>query len=96
MAAQRNGKRQDPNSWSHVVACPTLYVNNLNDKIPKNEMKKNLYYWFCQFGNILEIVAMKTAKMRGQAFVVFENVDQAERALMGSRNQLFFGNFGLG
>lgn len=36
------------------------------------ELKKSLYAIFSQFGPILDIVAMKTLKMRGQAFVVFQ------------------------
>ena len=87
------GKRQDRNKWSHVPACPTLYVNNLNDKMPKNELKINLYYWFSQFGYVLEFVALKTNRMRGQAFIVFEDVKSCTRALNSSKNHLFFGNF---
>ena len=37
-----------------------------------SELKKSLYAIFSQFGPILDIVAMKTLKMRGQAFVVFQ------------------------
>lgn len=36
------------------------------------ELKKSLYAIFSQFGPILDIVAMKTLKTRGQAFVVFQ------------------------
>lgn len=40
--------------------------------LPFTELKKSLYAIFSQFGPILDIVAMKTLKMRGQAFVVFQ------------------------
>jgi U2 small nuclear ribonucleoprotein B'' len=44
----------------------TIYINNLNEKVKKDELKKSLYAIFSQFGQILDIVALKTLKMRGQ------------------------------
>lgn len=84
------GKRQYKEKWAHVKASSTLYANNLNDKLSKSELKKNLYYFFSQYGNILEIVALKTMKMRGQAFIVFEDINDATKALKASREQNFF------
>lgn len=59
----------------------TIYINNLNEKIKKDELKKSLYAIFSQFGPILDIVALKTLKMRGQAFVVFKELASATNAL---------------
>ncbi|XP_072240122.1 U2 small nuclear ribonucleoprotein B'' [Leuresthes tenuis] len=59
----------------------TIYINNINDKIKKEELKRSLYALFSQFGQIVDIVAMKTAKMRGQAFVVFKELAAATNAL---------------
>ncbi|XP_029284634.1 U2 small nuclear ribonucleoprotein B'' [Cottoperca gobio] len=59
----------------------TIYINNINDKVKKEEMKRSLYALFSQFGQIVEIVAMKTSKMRGQAFVVFKELVGATNAL---------------
>ena len=36
------------------------------------ELRRSLYSLFSQFGGILDVVALKTPKARGQAFVVFE------------------------
>ena len=36
---------------------------------------------FSQFGTILDVVAMKTLKMKGQAFVVFKDVGSATQAM---------------
>ena len=58
----------------------TLYVNNLNDKVKKEELRKSLYALFGQFGQVLEVVAMKTMKMRGQAFIVYRDINNATRA----------------
>lgn len=44
-------------------------------------MKKSLHAVFSQFGKILEILAFKTLKHKGQAWVVFEDVSSATRAL---------------
>ncbi|XP_041108873.1 U2 small nuclear ribonucleoprotein B''-like [Polyodon spathula] len=59
----------------------TIYINNVNDKIKKEELKRSLYALFSQFGQIVEIVALKTMKMRGQAFVVFKELASATNAL---------------
>ncbi|XP_065901052.1 U1 small nuclear ribonucleoprotein A-like [Dysidea avara] len=59
---------------------PTIYINNLNEKVKKEELKKSLYAVFSQFGVILDIVALKTLKMRGQAFVVFKDISSATQA----------------
>ncbi|ELK37643.1 U1 small nuclear ribonucleoprotein A [Myotis davidii] len=47
--------------------CPslTVYINNLNEKIRKNELKKSLYTLFSQFGQILNILS-QSLKMRAQ------------------------------
>lgn len=59
----------------------TIYINNLNEKIKKQELKKSLYAIFSQFGQIVDIVALKTLKMRGQAFVIFKEISSATNAL---------------
>ncbi|KAG5455224.1 U1 small nuclear ribonucleoprotein A [Clonorchis sinensis] len=59
----------------------TLYVNNLNDKVKKADLRKALYYLFGQHGRLLDIIAMKTMKMRGQAFIIYQDVQSATTAL---------------
>ena len=59
----------------------SIYINNLNEKIKKEDLKKSLYAIFSQFGQILDIVALKTLKMRGQAFVIFKEISSATNAL---------------
>ncbi|KAJ2513973.1 hypothetical protein H4217_006021 [Coemansia sp. RSA 1939] len=59
----------------------TLYVRNLNDKIRKDVLRRTLYEVCIDYGRILDIVALKTMKMRGQAFIVFENISTATAAL---------------
>lgn len=68
----------------------TIYINNLNEKIKKGELKKSLYAIFSQFGQILDIVAIKTLKMRGQAFVIFKEVNSAANALRSMQGFPFY------
>jgi RNA recognition motif-containing protein len=68
----------------------TIYINNLNEKVKKEELKKSLYAIFSQFGEILDIVAMKTLKMRGQAFVVFRDIGSATNALRSMQGFPFY------
>ncbi|KAM9792779.1 U2 small nuclear ribonucleoprotein B'' [Neosynchiropus ocellatus] len=59
----------------------TIYINNINDKVKKEELKRSLYALFSQFGQVVDIVALKTMPMRGQAFVVFKELAAATNAL---------------
>ena len=54
------------------------------------ELKKSLYAIFSQFGPILDIVALKTLKMRGQAFVVFRDISSATNALRSMQGFPFY------
>ncbi|WRX11453.1 RNA recognition motif domain - like 10 [Theobroma cacao] len=59
----------------------TLYINNLNEKIKIDQLKKSLHAVFSQFGKILDVLAFKTLKHKGQAWVIFEGVNSATNAL---------------
>ncbi|KAI1614219.1 U2 small nuclear ribonucleoprotein B' [Exophiala viscosa] len=68
----------------------TLYLKNLDEKTNKTELKRALYMLFTQFGPVLDIVTArigsKSQKMRGQAHIVFRDIQtatQAMRALQG-------------
>ncbi|XP_038053092.1 U1 small nuclear ribonucleoprotein A-like [Patiria miniata] len=74
----------------NVPPNQTIYINNLNEKIKKDELKKSLYAIFSQFGQILDIVALKTLKMRGQAFVVFKDINSATNALRSMQGFPFY------
>lgn len=68
----------------------TIYINNLNEKVKKDELKKSLYAIFSQFGQILDIVALKTLKMRGQAFVIFKEIQSSTNALRSMQGFPFY------
>ncbi|XP_062915732.1 U2 small nuclear ribonucleoprotein B'' [Mobula hypostoma] len=69
----------------------TIYINNINDKVKKEELKRALYALFSQFGQIIDIVALKTMKMRGQAFVIFKEITCATSALRQLQGFPFYG-----
>ncbi|KAI3863961.1 hypothetical protein MKW98_031553 [Papaver atlanticum] len=68
-------------SNDEVAPNNTIHINNLNEKIKLDELKKTLKSNFQQFGNILEVLAFKTLKHKGQAWVVFEDVSSATNVL---------------
>ena len=55
-----------------------------------SELKKSLYAIFSQFGQILDIIALKTLKMRGQAFVIFKDINSATNALRSMQGFPFY------
>lgn len=55
-----------------------------------SELKKSLYAIFSQFGQILDIVALKTLKLRGQAFVIFKEITSSTNALRSMQGFPFY------
>jgi RNA recognition motif-containing protein len=68
----------------------TLYINNLNDKVNKNEIRSQLYALFTTYGKLIDVVATKTPKMRGQAFLVFTDLPSATAALRACDGMIFY------
>ncbi|KAI8322800.1 spliceosomal protein [Martensiomyces pterosporus] len=69
----------------------TVYIRNLNDKIQKDTLRQSLYSLCVPYGRVLDIVALKTKKMRGQAFIVFSDITAATTALRQLNGRQFFG-----
>jgi len=74
----------------NIAPNQTIYINNINEKIKKEDLKRALYCMFSQFGSILDVVATKTLTGRGQAFVVFKEVSQAATAMRSMQGFPFF------
>jgi len=68
----------------------TIYINNLNERIKKEELRKSLYAMFSQFGTVLDVVALKTIPMKGQAFVTFKDIPSATNAMRAMTNFPFY------
>ncbi|RGP79731.1 u2 small nuclear ribonucleo b [Fusarium longipes] len=70
----------------------TLYVTNLpSSKIQKDDLRTALYLLFSTYGSVLDVVALKTMKMRGQAHVTFRDVQSATQAMRSLEGQSFLG-----
>ncbi|OBT48770.1 hypothetical protein VE00_00784 [Pseudogymnoascus sp. WSF 3629] len=70
----------------------TLYITNLpSSKIQKYDLRLSLYTLFSTYGPVLDVVAMKTMKMRGQAHVVFRDAQTATQAMRALKGFEFFG-----
>ncbi|VDL70407.1 unnamed protein product [Nippostrongylus brasiliensis] len=68
----------------------TIYINNLNEKIKKDELKKALHAIFTQFGEIVSIMCFKTLRMRGQAHIIFKEISSASNALRAMQGFPFY------
>lgn len=70
----------------------TLYITNLpSNKIQKADLRTALYMLFSTYGHVLDVVALMTMKMRGQAHITFRDVQAATQALRSLNGQEFLG-----
>lgn len=74
-----------------LVVNNTLYVHNLSLSLKKDFLIRNLYVLFSQFGPIIDLVAMKGERRRGQAFIVFKDLSSAIVAIRSVNGLHFFG-----
>ncbi|CAN6644132.1 hypothetical protein TRVA0_020S01332 [Trichomonascus vanleenenianus] len=76
---------------SDLAPSETLYIRNINEKIKLDRLKQELQYIFSKYGRIVDIVAHKNLWMRGQAFVVFDDVSSAQKARNEMNEHEIFG-----
>ncbi|GAA93431.1 uncharacterized protein L969DRAFT_89471 [Mixia osmundae IAM 14324] len=69
----------------------TLYVQGLDASIKKEDLKRLLHSLFSVHGHLLDVVALKGPKMRGQAFVVYESLTSATTARRREDGAIFCG-----
>lgn len=68
----------------------TLYVKNLNDKIKNDRLTAALYAAFSAHGQVLEVLLGKGRRLRGQAWVTFDDVASASNALRALNGAVLF------
>ena len=90
--SNNSNKQSILNQKNIILQNETLYVNHLNEKIKTDLLRENLYYLFSQYGDVLEINIRKSKKMRGQAFIVYKDINDATRAKVSLNNFLFLGS----
>jgi len=66
---------------SGIPPNPTVYVRNLEERVKIDQLKDALLEIFSEYGDIIEVVAKTNLKAKGQAFVVFEDIESAKRAV---------------
>ncbi|GAT21348.1 small nuclear ribonucleoprotein U)1a,U)2b [Aspergillus luchuensis] len=64
-----------------LLLHPFPRVRNLEERIKVDQLKEALEEIFSEYGTVLEIVAKTNLKAKGQAFVVFDTVEAATRAI---------------
>jgi len=72
---------QPPGADPVLPPNKTLYVNNIDDRINTERLKRELKSMFRNFGEVLEVVAMNSFWRRGQAFIIFKEQEHATVAL---------------
>ncbi|KAH8118288.1 RNA-binding domain-containing protein [Phellopilus nigrolimitatus] len=73
-----------------IAPNPSLYINNLNDKINKDELRSQLFALFMTYGRVIDVVAQKGKKMKGQAFLVFADLAEATAAMRACEGMVFY------
>jgi RNA recognition motif-containing protein len=76
-----------------VISQPnnTLYISNIDWKIKKPLLRRSLFSLMTRHGKVVEIIALRKDGLRGQAFVIFEDVQAATAALQFEQGFTFFG-----
>jgi len=93
VAEQGAGPAEPPQQQQGAAPAPgkVLYINNLNDKLHVElVLKRQLYRLFSQYGKVEEVIAFKGLKGRGQAWVVYHDVESATVALRARQGFNFY------
>ncbi|KAI9675166.1 MAG: hypothetical protein M1829_003526 [Trizodia sp. TS-e1964] len=59
----------------------TVYVKNLREDVKIDQLKESLTELFSEYGNIIDLVAKRNLRAKGQAFIVFDDPEAAARAI---------------
>jgi len=70
---------------------PTLYVKGIDWKVKKPILKRALHTLFSRHGKVLEVISLRGEGLRGQAWIIFEDVTSATAALQSENGYTFFG-----
>lgn len=63
------------------IPVTTVYCRNLEERIKIPQLIESLRELFSEYGEIVDVVAKKNLKAKGQAFVTFENAESAAKAI---------------
>lgn len=93
MATSAVAKSNAPNASANQRVQPnqSLYIQNLPEKLQKHDLQRSLYMLFSTYGPVLDITAVKSTKMRGQAHVLFRDMHTASQAMRACQGFDFYG-----
>lgn len=69
----------------------TLYVSNIEWSIKKNILRRALLALFERHGKVIEVVTLRREGLRGQAWIIFEEITSATAAQRAEDGFKFFG-----
>ena len=75
---------------AHGAPSNTLYINNINEKVKLDVLKRQFNMLFSQYGKVSSITAYSTLKTKGQAWVLFENEKAATAAMKAKQGFNFY------
>ena len=70
---------------------PTLYVQNIPERIRGAKLRSGLRQVFAPYGAIKKLVMRKSLALRGQAFVIYATTESATNALEKAQGFNFYG-----
>lgn len=69
----------------------TLYIRNINERLKQSKVQSSLSAVFKQFGKIVDVYCWaRSTRRKGQAWVVFDNIDSARAAKNAMQGFPFF------
>ncbi|KAM4055650.1 RNA recognition motif domain-containing protein [Hirsutella rhossiliensis] len=63
------------------LSISTVYAQNLEERVKLEPLTEALKSLFSEFGSVVDVVARKNVRARGQAFIVFDCAEEAENAI---------------
>ena len=70
---------------------PTLYLKNIDWKVKKPLLRRALYSLFTRHGKVQEVIVLRRDGLRGQAWIIFNDVQSAMAALQAEQGFTLFG-----
>jgi RNA recognition motif-containing protein len=65
----------------YLLTFSSVYVQNLEERVKLDALVDTLRTVFAEFGNVVDIVAKKNLRAKGQAFVVYDSPESAQDAI---------------
>ena len=70
--------------------APTLYVKNIEQNAASHrQLRRLLYHLFSKHGEVIDVVVLSRKAMRGRAWIVFANIDDAVAAKAALQDSAF-------